>query len=116
MRVMVFSDPYVASATAIDPVVSTATMTSVALMACEVVDDTTLGVSTITATMSSISVRRMQAHTVSSLEARRRTNNTISRMASTASPAASSPPATQPKAGEKVNPFIASTSMHIRSR
>ena len=39
--------PYVASATAIDPVVSTATMTSVALMACEVVDDTTLGVSTI---------------------------------------------------------------------
>ena len=118
IRVMASVEPYVASSTAIEPVVSTATITSVALMARDVVGVTTLGVSSIIAAITSINVRRMVAPMVSSLEAlrRRRTKSTISTTASTNAMAAKAPPTGHPKAGEKVNPFIVSASRCMQSR
>ena len=104
------SEPYRASATAIEPVTSTAITTSVAFTARLVVGVTTLGVSAMTPTSSAITVRRMQAVNVSSLEPRRRTYSATSSTANTAMTAAIAPPTGQPSAGENVSAFIAATS------
>ncbi len=73
IRLTFVSDPYCASATAIEPVTSTATTTSVPFTARLLVSDTMLGVNAMTATIAQSSARRTHAQTVSSLFACRRT-------------------------------------------
>ena len=87
-----------------------------ALIARLCVDDTMLGVRIMTATSRQIRVRRVQAHTVSSLSARRLMCSMTSIMAAASMTAANTPPAGHPSAGEKVRSFIVSTSMRAPAR
>ena len=114
-RLIVPEEPYSASLTAIDPVTSTATMTSVALIARLVVVVTMLGVSIITAASRNIITLRMQAVSVSSLERLRRTCTTTTATANASMSAAIAPPAIQPRAGANVIGLIVSTSMPVSS-
>ena len=66
-RLSCSSEPYCASATAMEPVTSTATTTSVVLIARLFVDETMLGVNAMMATSAQIIDRLAQAQTVSSL-------------------------------------------------
>ena len=110
------AEPYCASLTAMEPVTSTATTTSVAFTARLLVGATILGVNAMTDTVRQSNTRRTHAQTVSSLSARRRTCNTICAMAQASRTTATAPPTGQPKAGESVRWFISSTSKPMPAR
>ena len=85
-----------------EPVTSTATTTSVALIARLFVDETMLGVNAITATSMQARERLAQAQTVSSLCPRLRICSTICATAQASMVTAIAKPTGQPKAGESV--------------
>ena len=101
-RLSCSAEPYCASLTAMEPVTSTATTTSVALIARLFVDETMLGVNAITATSMQARERLAQAQTVSSLCPRLRICSTICATAQASMVTAIAKPTGQPKAGESV--------------